>query len=334
MKGRHLVTGGAGFIGSAYVRRLLRDYDEVRGVTVVDKLTYAGNLANLASVMDDPRLRFVQGDVCDAALIDELMRGQDFVVHFAAESHVDRSIGAAARFVTTNVAGTQTLLDAALRHEVETFVHVSTDEVYGSIEAGSWEETQPLDPSSPYAASKGGADLLCLAYARTHGMDVRITRCTNNFGPYQYPEKLIPLFVTNLLLGLPVPLYGDGRNVREWLHVEDHCRGIRLVLEFGRPGEVYHLGGGAERTNRELTETLLDLLGKGPEMIEWVEDRKGHDRRYSLDWTKAARELGYRPLRPFDEALAATVDWYRANRAWWEPLRASALAGGGVRAGA
>ncbi|HEX2313277.1 MAG TPA: dTDP-glucose 4,6-dehydratase [Thermomonospora sp.] len=321
MARRVLVSGGAGFVGSAYVRMLLADGGDVARVTVLDKLTYAGNLANLAPVAKDARLCFVRGDICDAPLVDRVVRGHDAVVHFAAESHVDRSIDAAARFVMTNLVGTQTLLDAALRHEVATFLNVSTDEVYGSIDVGSWPETDPLRPSSPYAATKAGADLLCLAYGRTHGMDVRVTRCSNNYGPYQYPEKIIPLFVTNLLLGRKVPLYGDGKNVRDWLHVEDHCRGIQLVLDRGRPGEIYNLGGGTALTNHELTTAILDLLGMGPEMIDWVADRKGHDRRYATEWTKAAAELGYRPRRAFEEGLRATVAWYRDNRAWWEPLR-------------
>ncbi|MEV5826875.1 dTDP-glucose 4,6-dehydratase [Spirillospora sp. NPDC052242] len=314
-----LVTGGAGFVGSAYVRTLLAE--DVARVTVLDKLTYAADAATLASVLADPRVRFVRGDICDAALVDTVMRGHDTVVHFAAESHVDRSIDRAYPFVMSNVTGTQVLLDAALRHRIGTFLHVSTDEVYGSLDSGSWTEAAPVRPSSPYAATKAGADMLCLSYARTHGMDVRITRSSNNYGPYQHPEKVIPLFVTNLLLGRKVPLYGDGLNTRDWLHVDDNCRGIRLVLEHGRPGEVYNLGAGNEVTNLELTTALLGLFGKGPEMIEWTPDRKGHDRRYSLDCTKAAAELGYRPTRDFRTALASTVEWYRANRDWWERLR-------------
>jgi dTDP-glucose 4,6-dehydratase len=223
--------------------------------------------------------------------------------------------------------GTQTLLDAALRHDAGIFLHVSTDEVYGSVDVGSWPETDPVRPSSPYAASKAAADMLCLAYAHTHGLDVRITRCSNNFGAYQYPEKVIPLFVTNLLRDRKVPLYGDGHNVRDWLHVEDHCRGIQLALDRGRPGEVYNLGGGAELSNYELTMTILGLLGRGPEMIDRVADRKGHDQRYSVDWSKAATELGYRPRRAFEDALRETVNWYRTHREWWEPLRASAREG-------
>ena len=242
-------------------------------------------------------------------------------MHFAAESHVDRSITGAAPFVQTNVVGTQVLLDAALRHRVDRFVHVSTDEVYGSIAHGSWAEDQPLAPSSPYSASKAGSDLLALAYHRTHGLPVVVTRCSNNYGPYQFPEKVIPLFVTNLLDGRKVPLYGDGGNVRDWLHVSDHCTGVALVAARGRLGEVYHIGGGTELTNKELTARLLEACGAGWEMVEMVPDRKGHDRRYSLDITKISTELGYQPRIPFDIGLAETVQWYRDHRDWWEPLR-------------
>jgi dTDP-glucose 4,6-dehydratase len=322
---RLLVTGGAGFIGSHYVRSLL---GEAWGsslvpdqVVVLDKLTYAGNLANLDPVRDDPRLRFVRGDIGDAVLVDELLGEVDAVVHFAAESHVDRSIAGAEDFVRTNVVGTQTLLDAALRRDVERFVHVSTDEVYGSIESGSWTESEPVQPSSPYSASKAGSDLLALAFFRTHGLDVRVTRCSNNYGPYQYPEKVVPLFVTNLLDGLTVPLYGDGGNVRDWLHVDDHCRAVHLVLDRGRGGEVYNIGGGTELTNRELTERLLAATGSSWDRVEKVPDRLGHDRRYSVDWTKIRTELGYTPAYTLDEGLAATVEWFATHRDWWEPLK-------------
>ncbi|NEY31538.1 dTDP-glucose 4,6-dehydratase [Streptomyces sp. PRKS01-65] len=312
-----LVTGAAGFIGSHYVRALLAsDGPGAPRVTVLDKLTYAANPDNLE--LGHPRLDFVHGDIRDAALVDKLMADADQVVHFAAESHVDRSIHTATDFVLTNVVGTQTLLDAALRHGVEPFVHVSTDEVYGSLESGSATEEDPLRPSSPYSASKAAADLLSLAHHRTHGLDVRITRCSNNYGPRQFPEKIIPLFVTRLLDGGNVPLYGDGRNVRDWLHVEDHCRGVELVRTRGRAGEVYNIGGGTELTNRELTDLLLRACGAGWDRVEYVDDRKGHDLRYSVDWSKARDELGYRPRRGFAESLAETVAWYRDNRAWWE----------------
>jgi dTDP-glucose 4,6-dehydratase len=327
---RILITGGAGFIGSHYVRTMLcggyQGY-ETAEVTVLDKLTYAGNLDNLDPVADSPRLRFVEGDVCDAALLAEVLPGHDAVVNFAAETHVDRSIAGAAQFVTTNVVGAQTLFQACLDARVPRVVHVSTDEVYGSIRVGSWTEDHTLEPNSPYAASKAAADLLARAYARTHGLDVTVTRCSNNYGPYQFPEKVIPLFVTNLLGGGKVPLYGDGLNVREWLHVDDHCHGVQLVLQGGRAGEVYHIGGGAELTNRELTERLLDACGATWASVDMVEDRKAHDRRYSLDCSKIRGELGYEARVDFAAGLADTVAWYRDNRPWWE-----ALLPGGTRA--
>ncbi|UQU68568.1 dTDP-glucose 4,6-dehydratase [Couchioplanes caeruleus] len=318
-----LITGGAGFIGSSFARAVLRD--ELPGlegarVTVLDKLTYAGNFANLGPVAESKRLDFVPGDICDAALVDSVLSKHDHVVHFAAESHVDRSIQEASEFATTNVVGTQVLLAAALRHGVERFVHVSTDEVYGSVESGSWTESAPPAPNSPYAATKAGADLLALAYHRTHGLPVTVTRCANNYGPYQHPEKLIPRFVTNLLEGRPVPLYGDGTQVRDWIHVTDHCRGTALVLLQGRPGEIYHIGGNEELTNRDLTALLLEACGAGWDQVHHVEDRKGHDRRYALDDTKIRDELGYRPQVDFRAGLAETVQWYRDNPDWWRPL--------------
>jgi dTDP-glucose 4,6-dehydratase len=321
---RVLVTGGAGFIGSHYVRKALGGaYASLSDAEVVvfDKLTYAGNEENLAPVRDNPRFRFVRGDVCDAAAVAQVIAGVDLVVHFAAESHVDRSILGAADFVMTNVVGTQTLLQAAVDAGVKKFVHVSTDEVYGSIDSGSWPETHPLEPNSPYAASKASSDLLARSFYRTHGLPVCITRCSNNYGPYQFPEKVIPLFVTNLLDGKKVPLYGDGLNVRDWLHVDDHCHGIQLVADNGRPGEIYNIGGGIELTNIELTQRLLAAFGVGEEMVERVEDRKGHDRRYSVDITKISNELGYRPLMSFDEGIASTIAWYRENRTWWERVK-------------
>ncbi|GHG47896.1 MULTISPECIES: dTDP-glucose 4,6-dehydratase [Amycolatopsis] len=322
---RVVVTGGAGFIGSHYVRQALSGaYPgfEPEVLTVLDLLTYAGNRANLAPVTADERLRFVVGDICDPATVKQVLSDADLVVHFAAESHVDRSIEGAADFVRTNVVGTQTLLQGALETGVERFVHVSTDEVYGSIDDGSWPEDFPLSPNSPYAASKASSDLIALAFHRTHGLNVSVTRCSNNYGPYQFPEKVIPLFVTNLLDGLRVPLYGDGLNVRDWLHVDDHCRGIQLVAAKGRAGEVYNIGGGTELTNRELTHRLLEATGRDESAIQPVADRKGHDRRYSVDITKASAELGYRPEVDLERGLAETVSWYRDNRSWWEPLKA------------
>jgi len=324
---RVLVTGGAGFIGSHYVRSLLSGSypgsPEPAGVTVYDKLTYAGNLANLAPVRDDPRLRFVQEDIIDSRRLDEVLPGHDVVINFAAETHVDRSISGGADFVVTNVLGAQTLFDACLRAGVPRVVHISTDEVYGSVSTGSSTETDRLEPNSPYSAAKAGGDLLARVYAVTHGLNVSVTRCSNNYGPYQFPEKVLPLFVTNLLDGKPVPLYGDGLNVRDWLHVDDHCRAVQVVLEHGQPGEIYNIGGGTELTNRELTDRLLAACGADETSITYVEDRKGHDRRYSVDWSKIA-SLGYRPLVDFDEGLAATVDWYRQHRDWWEPLKRKA----------
>ena len=320
---RILVTGGAGFIGSHYVRQLLGGaYPAFSGaeVVVLDKLTYAGNEANLAEVADDPGLRFVRGDICDRDLVAELMDGVDVVVHFAAETHVDRSITGSDAFVVTNVVGTNALLQAALEAGVGRFVHVSTDEVYGSIESGSWPEDHLLEPNSPYSAAKAGSDLLARAYHRTHGLPVCITRCSNNYGPYQFPEKVLPLFITNLMDGRKVPLYGDGLNVRDWLHVDDHCRGIQLVAESGTPGEIYNIGGGTELTNRELTERLLAEFGLDSSVVDRVEDRKGHDRRYSVDHAKIS-ELGYAPQVDFETGLRDTIAWYRENRSWWEPLK-------------
>lgn len=321
---RLLVTGAAGFIGSNFVRRMLTDAYPRHAdttVTVLDKLTYAGVRANLDPVAGSERYSFVEGDICDGDLLADLVPGHDAIVHFAAESHVDRSITGASDFVLTNVLGTQKLLQAALDAGVERFVHVSTDEVYGSIDEGSWREDFPLAPNSPYSASKASSDLLARSYYRTFGLDVVITRCSNNYGPYQFPEKVVPLFVTNLMDGLPVPLYGDGLNVRDWLHVDDHCRGIQLVLDGGRAGEIYNIGGGTELTNKDLTYKLLDAMGAGEDMIRPVADRKGHDRRYSVDIGKISSELGYKPSVRFNDGLAETIAWYRDNEAWWRPLK-------------
>lgn len=315
---RLFVTGGAGFIGSNYVHHVLGTTDDE--VTVFDALTYAGNLDNLRDVADDPRYRFVQGDICDRDAVAAAMAGHDVVVHFAAESHVDRSIEGPDAFVRTNCDGTNIMCDVARTVGVERFVHISTDEVYGSIDDGSFTEEDRLGPRSPYSASKAGSDLIALAYHETYGLPVIVTRSSNNFGPYQYPEKVIPLFVTNLLEGGTVPLYGDGGNVRDWCHVADNCAGVDLVLRNGTIGEVYNIGAGNEITNLDLTHRLLSLCGAGPESIERVTDRLGHDRRYSIDTAKV-RALGWAPERELDEALEATVGWYRDNRWWWEPLR-------------
>ena len=317
---RLLVTGGSGFIGTNFVRDQLARHPE-RSVVNLDALTYAGNPANLADLAADPRYVFVRGDIRDAALVGELMGEVDAVVHFAAESHVDRSITDPGAFVSTNVQGTFTLLEAARRDGVDRFLHVSTDEDYGSIAEGAFRETDPLRPSSPYSASKAGSDLLALAYHMTHGLPVVVTRCSNNYGPYQFPEKLIPLFVTNLLEGRKVPVYGSGTNVREWIYVLDHCRAIDFVLDRGAPGEVYNIGSGVEKTNLEITDALLRLLGRDESAVEHVDDRKGHDFRYAIDCSKL-RALGWTPAFGFEEALAETVDWYRANEAWWRPLKA------------
>jgi dTDP-glucose 4,6-dehydratase len=313
------VTGGAGFIGSNYVRWVLQNRADTE-ITNYDLLTYAGNLANLRDLEDNPRYRFVKGDICDTALLDEVVPGHDAILNYAAESHVDRSIDWAAEFVRTNVVGTNTLLDAARRHRIARYLQVSTDETYGSIDVGAFSEEDRLDPSSPYSASKAGGDLLARAYHRTYGMPVVITRGSNTFGPYQFPEKVIPLFVTNLLEDKPVPLYGDGMNVRDWIYVEDVASGIHTVLEKGDVGQIYNIAAGNERTNVDLTKALCDLLGKPHSLITPVADRPGHDRRYSVDTTRTTA-LGWEPRWSFDDALRATVDWYRENRWWWEPLR-------------
>ena len=324
-----LVTGGAGFIGSNFVRMALTDKFpdfNVEQLTVLDLLTYAGDEENLKPVASDKRYKFVKGDIRDLELAKKLMQDADQVVHFAAESHVDRSIEGGSEFVSTNVMGTQVLLDAAKSSNIKRFVHVSTDEVYGSISEGSWPEDHPLLPNSPYSASKAGSDLLVRAYNRTHKLDTVITRCSNNYGQYQFPEKVMPLFITNIIEGKKVPLYGNGLNVRDWLHVDDHCRGIALALTKGRAGEVYNIGGGTELTNVELTHKILKAMGVGEEFIQPVEDRKGHDLRYSVDISKISRELGYSPQVNFEEGLEQTVNWYKNNDAWWRKHKQSAPA--------
>ena len=319
---KYFVTGGAGFIGSHFVQMLLKDdFRHVEKVTVFDKFTYSGNPANLAEFSKHPKFHLVKGDICDSPLVKSSLAGHDVVVHFAAESHVDRSIQSAGQFILSNVLGTQILLEAARDLNVKTFIHVSTDEVYGSIDIGSWTEEEPLLPNSPYAASKAGSDLVARSFHRTYDMDIRITRWSNNCGTHQYPEKMIPLFVTNLIDDLKVPLYGDGLNVRDWLHVEDHCRGIAAVIERGKAGEVYNIGGGTELTNIEITRMILELCNKDEEFINPVADRLGHDRRYSVDWSKSNKELGYTPLHTLANTLPEIIDWYRKNEAWWRPLK-------------
>jgi dTDP-glucose 4,6-dehydratase len=316
-----LVTGGAGFIGSNFVRRVLDgSFKGVSSITILDKLTYAGTLTNLSAFPRDT-FEFIQGDICDQKLVTSLATRHDAIINFAAESHVDRSITGARDFVLTNVLGTQTLLESARAEGVATFVQVSTDEVYGSIASGSWTETEPLLPNSPYAASKASADLIARSYYRTYGLDVRITRCSNNYGPNQFTEKVIPLFITNLIDGVKVPVYGNGSNVRDWLHVDDHCRGIFSVLSGGRAGEIYNIGGGTELTNLELTQKILNLMGKDESFIEHVADRLGHDMRYSVNMDKISHELGYRPLVNWEVGIAKTVEWYQGNEAWWRPLK-------------
>ena len=334
---RILVTGGAGFIGSNFIRYVLRAHPE-DSVVNLDKLTYAGNLKNLTDVADDPRYTFVKGDICDAAVVEEAVCGDavdsgasdggantrgrsvDAIVNFAAETHVDRSISGPEDFIRTDVLGTHVLLEAMRRHGIARYLQISTDEVYGSVEQGSFTEIDPLCPSSPYSASKAGADLQVLAYHTTYGLPVLITRSSNNYGPFQYPEKLIPLFATNALDGLQLPVYGDGQNVRDWIHVEDNCAAVDVVLRSGTPGEVYNIGGGNERTNMEITRLVLQATGRGEDLIRYVGDRPGHDRRYSVDATKT-RALGWQPQIAFADGIAATVAWYRDRRDWWEPIK-------------
>ena len=316
-----LVTGGSGFIGSNFVRYMLNEHpDDV--IINLDKLTYAGNPDNPKDVEDNPNYSFVRGDICDPDTVDKLMQEQqiDQVIHFAAETHVDRSITDGSAFVRTNLLGTYTLLDSALRHGINRFIHISTDEVYGSTNEGSFKETDVLNPSSPYSSSKAGSDLLARSYYVTYDLPVIITRCTNNFGPYQYPEKLIPLFITNLLDDKKVPVYGTGQNVRDWIYVLDHCRAIDFILQHGEVGEIYNIGGGAERTNLEITERILGILGKDGSMIEYVKDRPGHDFRYSLDCSRL-KDIGWVPKYNFEDALEKTVGWYIENEWWWRKLK-------------
>jgi len=318
---RLLVTGGAGFIGSNFVRRIVNGtYSGVSQLTVLDKLTYAGTLKNLEMLPADS-FEFIKGDIANPDLISDLTKRNDAIVNFAAESHVDRSITGARDFIETNVLGVQNLLAASLQNQVSVFVQVSTDEVYGSISEGSWSEEYPLLPNSPYSASKASADLICRSYNRTFGMDIRVTRCSNNYGPHQFPEKVIPLFVTNLIDNGKVPLYGNGLNVRDWLHVDDHCDGIYSVLSEGKSGNIYNIGGGRELTNRELTEIILRKFDRDESSIEYVTDRLGHDMRYSVSHEKITRELGYKPKINFEDGIEETIEWYKRNESWWRPLK-------------
>lgn len=315
-----LITGGAGFIGSNFVRHAINgDYEGINQVTVLDKLTYAGNLNNFTKPQRN-RFEFIHGDICNSELMNELVPKYDAIINFAAESHVDRSISNSRAFFDTNTIGVQTLLETLRKNPQVRMLQISTDEVYGSIKEGSWDENFPLSPNSPYSASKASAELLVRAYFVTYGLDVVTTRCSNNYGPFHYPEKLIPLFITNLILGKKVPVYGTGTNVRDWLHVDDHCRGILAVLLHGKSGNVYNIGGGRELSNLEITKKILLELGEDETKIEYVKDRLGHDFRYSVNWSKIKDELGYQPQIDFEKGLRETVDWYQSNQLWWKPL--------------
>jgi len=316
---RYLVTGGAGFIGSNYIRYMLKKHRDVEIINL-DKLTYAGNPDNLKDIQEDSRYKFIKGDICDEVLVNKIMTEIDFVVNFAAESHVDRSIGAPDDFIRTDVFGTFVLLEAARTNKIEKFIQISTDEVYGSIDKGSFTENDPLMPSSPYSASKTGADRLAFSYFVTYDLPVIITRCSNNFGPFHYPEKLIPLFVTNAIENKNLPIYGDGKNVRDWIYVEDHCDGVDFVCQNGRLGEVYNIGGGNERTNLEITDRILKKLEKPQSLMTFVKDRLGHDRRYSVDCSKIA-DLGWKAKHNFEEALDKTISWFMENNWWWKKLK-------------
>lgn len=321
-----LISGGAGFIGSTFIHHILREHPDWQAVNL-DKLTYAGNLENLRDVENDPRYRFIKGDIADRELIHRVMsQGFDVIVNFAAESHVDRSILEPSPFVQTNITGTQMLLETARQYRVKRFIQISTDEVYGSIEKGQLTEECPLLPNSPYAASKAAADLLCRAYYQTYGLPVIVTRCSNNYGPYQFPEKLIPLAITNALENKPIPIYGDGLNVRDWIHVEDHCRAIDLITQGGTPGETYNIGGNNEKTNLELVRQILDIMGKPHTLVTFVGDRPGHDRRYRLNTAKIAQRLNWKPSHSFDEALKDTVDWYIEHESWWRKIKSGEYA--------
>lgn len=318
---RILVTGGAGFIGSNFVKKCISSqFSAIESVIVLDSLTYAGTLTNFTA-LELKQFEFVNGDIRDLNLVNSLISRVNAVVNFAAESHVDRSIDGSTEFISTNIIGTHNLLEAVRKQENVRFLQVSTDEVYGSISEGAWSENEPLLPNSPYSASKASADLLVRSYFRTHGLDVITTRCSNNYGPNQYPEKIIPLFVTNLIDDLKIPVYGDGMNSRDWLHVDDHCFGIYLALTSGKSGEIYNIGGGTELSNLDLTSTILQYLGKDDTYIKYVSDRKGHDLRYSVNINKISKELGYTPKKNFAEYLPETIEWYIKNEKWWRPLK-------------
>ncbi len=323
---RLLVTGGAGFIGSNFICYILHEHPDWQ-VTNLDKLTYAGNLENLKDIENNPRYRFVRGDIADRELISDLLQDKfDAVVNFAAESHVDRSILDASPFIETNIKGTQVLLEGARQYHVQRFIQISTDEVYGSIDNGGFTEESPLSPNSPYAASKAAADLLCHAYWTTYHLPIIITRSSNNFGPYQFPEKLIPLAITNALEDKSIPIYGDGLNIRDWIYVDDHCRALELVIHKGQPGEIYNIAANQEKTNLELIHSLLDIMAKPRQLITFVADRPGHDRRYALETSKIARELGWQPAYSFEQALAATVSWYLSHESWWRQIKSGEYA--------
>jgi dTDP-glucose 4,6-dehydratase len=317
---RYFVTGGAGFIGSNYVEHLFNDVKELTGVTIYDKFTYAANPKNYRDFLDDPRLSVIKGDICDSELLEKCLAGHDFVVHFAAESHVDRSIDDASAFVHTNVLGTFNVLEASRRVGIKTVIHVSTDEVYGSLSEGSADETFPLEPNSPYAASKAASDLIARSYFVTHGLDVRTTRCCNNYGKYQYPEKVIPVFTNKLKAGQNLPIYGDGKNVREWIHVSDHARGIQLVIEKGEPGEIYNIGTGSYLSNNDLASEILKIMGLDDSVKSYVTDRLGHDFRYSVN-SRKIESLGFEGKISFHDGLQATIDWYDNNASWWQSER-------------
>jgi len=314
-----LVTGGCGFIGSNFIRHMFKKYPAYKIVNL-DSLTYCGNLDNLTDIENDARYAFIKGDICDKKIVEKIVKDCSVVINFAAESHVDRSISDASEFISTNIHGVYVLLEAAKRHNIKRFIQISTDEVYGSIAKGSFNETSPIRPNSPYSAAKAGGDHMAMAYYATFKTPVIITRSSNNFGPYQYPEKVIPLFITNLLENKKVPLYGDGMNVRDWLYVLDNCSAIDIVLHKGKIGEVYNIGGGFEIPNIELTKIILKSLGKTDKMIHYVDDRLGHDRRYSLDASKV-RKLGWKPSKNFNTAIKETISWYKSNTTWWQKLR-------------